>query len=188
MQFIKDAATDEENAGKSPYTPDAMASIFAALFDKIHPLAIGAIEQSYALSKFAARRCLETHMTGDGEQEDIDKIVDRLCDDYKSHAYQIGRREAKSIGLKVRPPSDDEDAALADLLKFYSARPPGPFGCIPKPGQQSIPAVLRCGGRSVIVSPDPRQSLRPCESHVPVVPENSGIFRIKTFDRGHPAT
>ena len=39
MQFIREAAgTDKE----MPYTPEAMAEIFSALFDKIHPLAIGA--------------------------------------------------------------------------------------------------------------------------------------------------
>ena len=75
-------------------------------------------------------------MTGEGSQAEIDRIADRLCDDYKSHAYQIGRREARSIGLKVKDASDDEDVILGELLKFYTARPVGPFGCVPRPGQQ----------------------------------------------------
>ena len=62
MQFIREAAgTDKE----MPYTPEAMAQIFTALFDKIHPLAIGAIEQSYALSKLIGMQCLGTHMDPD---------------------------------------------------------------------------------------------------------------------------
>lgn len=97
MQFINEAAGEDKK-----YTPEAMAQIFSALFDKIHPLVIGAIEQSYALSKLIGTRCLETHMDRDGADEKIKSIVDTLCDDFKSHAYQIPRREAERIGLKVK--------------------------------------------------------------------------------------
>ena len=82
MQFIRSAANSDPKQENSPYTPDALARIFTALFDKIHPLAIGAIEQSYALAKLVAKRCLGTHMTGPDSQQKIDRIVDALCDDY----------------------------------------------------------------------------------------------------------
>jgi hypothetical protein len=134
MTFIRETAKPSED---TTYTPDAMAQIVTALFDKIHPLAIGAIEQSYALSKLIATRCLSTHMTSPDDKDSIDKIVNRLCDDYKSHAYPICREEARDIGLKVvyAPPSVDQ--AMMDLAKFYMARDIGfPKTTVrPSPGQ-----------------------------------------------------
>lgn len=123
MQFIREAAGQ---GLEMPYTPEAMAQIFSALFDKIHPLAIGAIEQSYALSKLVATQCLSTHMDRTKEEAQINAIVDKLCDEYKSHAYEIGRREARAIGLKAKDASPEVEAAMMDVLKFYSARPTGP--------------------------------------------------------------
>ena len=122
MRFITDTAMPGEEAS---YTPEAMAQIVTALFDKIHPLAIGAIEQSYALAKLIGARCLATHMDPEKESGEIESIVNTLCDDYKSHAYPIARREAREIGLKVVDPSPEEDAAMTALLKFYLGRPVG---------------------------------------------------------------
>ena len=137
MQFINEAADSGDQDGR-PYTPDALAKIFTALFDKIHPLAIGAIEQSYALAKLIAKRCLGTHMTGADAEGKIDRIVDALCDDYKSHAYQISRREAKEIGLKIHNASPAVDAILTELFKLYTARPLGPFGNSTQPGAKAL--------------------------------------------------
>jgi len=120
MQFIMNTAKPEVGEG---YTAEAMAQIVTALFEKIHPLAIGAIEQSYALAKLVGRRCLETHMDSSTEGEQIEKIVDTLCDEYKSHLYQIGRQEARQIGLKIKDADDNVAAAMDKLLRFYSARP-----------------------------------------------------------------
>ena len=134
MQFIMNTAKPEVGGG---YTAEAMAQIVTALFEKIHPLAIGAIEQSYALAKLVGRRCLETHMDPDTQAEEIKKIVDTLCDEYKSHAYQIGRQEARQIGLKVK----DAEGAVAEtmdkLLRFYSARPTWP-SAQPRPNQTYV--------------------------------------------------
>lgn len=132
MQFIREAAPKDPNFA---YTPAAMAQIFEALFDKIHPLAIGAIEQSYALAKLIGKQCLRTHMRGADADQQIEVIVNKLCDDYKSHQYQIGRKEAKELGLKVVEASDALEGILLELLQFYSARPIGPFGGQVKPGQ-----------------------------------------------------
>jgi hypothetical protein len=117
MQFINDAAPQG-----NPYTPEAMAQIFTALFEKIHPLAIGAIEQSYALSKLIATNALGTHMDPVEQAGEISAIVDRLCDSFKSHAYQISRREAKSIGLAVVDATPNEEECLFELLSFYTGR------------------------------------------------------------------
>lgn len=120
MDFIRKAAGEGK---EMPYTPEAMAQIFTALFDKIHPLAIGAIEQSYSLAKLVGKKCLSTHMDPTSEEAKIDGIVDRLCDDYKSHAYQIGRKEARSIGLKVLDAPHELELAMVNLFKFYLGRP-----------------------------------------------------------------
>jgi hypothetical protein len=120
MKFILEAGRVDEQFA---YTPEAMAQIFTALFDKLHPLAIGAIEQSYALSKLIGTRCLETHMKGAGAEVKIAKIVDQLCDEYKSHAYQIPRCEAKTIGLNVKYATKRLEQLVMSLYRHYAARP-----------------------------------------------------------------
>jgi hypothetical protein len=137
MQFIREAPGSDK---EMPYTPEAMAQIFTALFDKIHPLAIGAIEQSYALSKLVGSRCLATHMTADDDAPKIARIVDTLCDDFKSHAYQINRKEARDIGLNVVDASPKLESSLLDLYKLYSGRPIFPAGP-PVPGRHAAPAA-----------------------------------------------
>jgi hypothetical protein len=131
MQFIREAAGP---GMENWYSPDALAHIVSALFDKIHPLAIGAIEQSYALSKLIGMRCLSTHMDADKEAAQIKAIVDKLCDEYKSHGYQIARKEAEQIGLKVVRASASLDSALTALMTFYISRPAVPLA-IPPTGQ-----------------------------------------------------
>lgn len=132
MQFIREAAGTE--SATIPYTPDALAQIFTALFDKIHPLAIGAIEQSYALSKLVGAQCLSTHMNRETEAAQIKSIVDTLCDDYKSHQYPISRAEARRVGLKVQDATEPEETAMMDLFRFYAGRQVMPSP-LPKPGQ-----------------------------------------------------
>jgi hypothetical protein len=130
MQFIREAAKTDTSSGLA-YTPEAMAQIFSALFDKIHPLAIGAIEQSYALAKLVGTRCLETHMgSTDADREKIASIVDKLCDQYKTHSYPISRHEATAIGLKVTPASATLEPLILELYKLYLMRKFGPFGTI----------------------------------------------------------
>ena len=119
MQFIMETARPGPDIH---YTPEAMAQIVIALFDKIHPLAIGAIEQSYALAKLVGSQCLATHMDPVRDKDRIDAIVNTLCDDYKSHAYQINRDEARRIGLNVIDAQPDVNLALMDILRFYLSR------------------------------------------------------------------
>jgi hypothetical protein len=132
MQFIKETAKPSNDKA---YTPEAMAQIVTALFDKIHPLAIGAIEQSYALAKLIGARCLSTHMNPETDKSKIQSIVDRLCDDYKSHAYEINRREARDVGLNAIDAPPDVDVAMMNLLKFYIVRNSGIPVPMPSKGQ-----------------------------------------------------
>ena len=59
------------------------------------------------------------------DREKIEGIVNKLCDDYKSHAYQISRREAREIGLNAVDATPEVDSAMMSLLKFYMARSTG---------------------------------------------------------------
>ena len=122
IKFIKQAGVDIVGP-EFTYTPDAVAQLVIALFDKVHPLAIGALEQSYALAKLAGTRCLETHMDAVADKIKIQAIVDRLSDEYKSHGYQIPRREAKSIGLKVKQPGKRVENVLMALYRHLVSRP-----------------------------------------------------------------
>jgi len=132
MRFIMETARPSPDRS---YTPEAMAQIVTALFEKIHPLAIGAIEQSYALAKLIGVGCLSTHMDPNTQKAQIEAIVDRLCDDYKSHSYMIDRKEARRIGLKARDASPEEESAMNALLKFYVARRQDQITKKPSPGE-----------------------------------------------------
>ena len=116
MSFVRETA---EPSGKMTYSPESMAQL---LFDKIHPLAIGAIEQRFALAKRIGTRCLGTHMTKHDDKYLIALIVNVLCEDYESPTYPICRKEARDIGLKVVSAPPNVDRAMMDLLKFYMAR------------------------------------------------------------------
>jgi hypothetical protein len=132
MTFVKEAF-----GADSKYDSDAKARILTALFEKVHPLAIGAIEQSYALAKLIARRCLSTHMDEKQQSSEIARIADALCDEFKSHQYEINRGEAKKLGLKVTYAPDPVESALNELLKFYGSRPVYPTApAPPAPGSQ----------------------------------------------------
>lgn len=129
MNFIWN--TSSEGDERREYSPEALATIFTALFDKIHPLAIGAIQQSYALAKLVATKCLSTHLNPVDDAEKIQHIVDVLCDGLKSHAYQISRREAREIGLNVVDATADEERAMFNIYKLFASRPITPQGSKP---------------------------------------------------------
>ena len=111
LQFV-----EREVGGREKLTPEAAATVYTALFEKVHPLAIGALEQSWGLAQQVCERVLSTHVDPEKEADQIKEIVDRLSDHYKSHLYQIDRREAKEIGLKVRDATDQEADAMWSLL------------------------------------------------------------------------
>jgi hypothetical protein len=99
--------------------PEVAATVYTSLFDKVHPLAIGALEQSWELSRQISESLLATHMDREGQADEITRIVDRLSDYYKSHVYQINRREAKAMGLKVVDASPEVAGAMWELYLGY---------------------------------------------------------------------
>ncbi len=78
------------------------ADFVTALFSYIHPLAIGALEQSHALVERIARKALATHWDAGARAADIERVVVTLNGRLHSHTYPIGRVEARDdLGLPV---------------------------------------------------------------------------------------
>ncbi len=103
------------------YTPESLATIYSTLFDKVHPLALGAIEQSYALARLISEKALKTHMDSEQDKEKIERIVKAFSDDFFSHQYRIGWREATDLGLPVRYDNGELWEAMWKLYEHYMA-------------------------------------------------------------------
>jgi len=96
---------------------DSTANPYQALFPYVHPLVIGAVDRSSALSTRICEEILSYHM------EDLDRareISNILNSGYPSHNYPITLREAKRIGLNVEPMDDSVNALLFELNEIYS--------------------------------------------------------------------
>lgn len=93
------------------------ANPYAALFQHVHPLVIGAVDRSSALSTRLCIEILSYHMTDATKAE---KISDTLNSGYPSHSYPITLREAGRIGLNVEPLPDVLNRALLELNAVYS--------------------------------------------------------------------
>lgn len=125
------------------YQKQNLALIISELFKYINPLAIGALEQSYNLSKLITRKCLGTRKEPLTE-EDINKIVEQLAGGYFSHSFLISRAEVeKDLGLPVTKPDAELTELISRLEKHYVER----FGKEPQP----LPApnsklLVRLGG------------------------------------------
>jgi len=96
---------------------DSTSNPYQALFPYVHPLVIGAVDRSSALSTRICEEILSYHI------EDIEKakeISNILNSGYPSHSYPITLREAKRIGLNVEPMNEDVNAMLSELNEIYS--------------------------------------------------------------------
>ncbi len=90
---------------------------YEALFPFIHPLVIGAVDRSSALSTRICEEILSYHMKDPKRTTEISNI---LNSGYPSHSYPITLREAKRIGLKVEPMNEQVNASLFELNEIYS--------------------------------------------------------------------
>jgi len=101
----------------SEQAKDSTANPYEALFPYVHPLVIGAVDRSSALSTRICEEILSYHM------EDLDRareISNILNAGYPSHNYPITLREAKRIGLNVEAMDDGVNALLFELNEIYS--------------------------------------------------------------------
>ena len=96
---------------------DSTANPYQALFPFIHPLVIGAVDRSSALSTRICEEILSYHMKDAKQTAEISNI---LNSGYPSHSYPITLREAKRIGLKVDAMSEDVNSMLFELNEIYS--------------------------------------------------------------------
>ena len=93
MKFVK------EQVGKKGKAE--LRGVVSALFDHIEPLALGALERSYTLSRLITEKALGTR----AEQlsaKDIQHIKDQIGGAYSSHIFVLGRNEVRNdLGLDV---------------------------------------------------------------------------------------
>lgn len=90
---------------------------YAALFQHVHPLVIGAVDRSSALSTRLCIEILGYHMQDTVKAE---AISDTLNSGYPSHSYPITLREARRIGLNAEPLPDLLNRKLLELNAVYS--------------------------------------------------------------------
>ena len=90
---------------------------YQALFQHVHPLVIGAVDRASSLSIKLCNEILSYHMK---DAKKAARISSRLNSDYPSHGYPITIREARQIGLKVRPLEREVNQLLIDLNELYS--------------------------------------------------------------------
>jgi hypothetical protein len=101
----------------SEQSKDSTANPYEALFPYVHPLVIGAVDRSSALSTRICEEILSYHMTDTERAREISNI---LNSGYPSHNYPITLREAKRIGLNVEPMDDAVNGLLFELNEIYS--------------------------------------------------------------------
>ena len=96
---------------------DSTTNPYESLFPYVHPLVIGAVDRSSALSTRICEEILSYHMD---DKERAREISNNLNSGYPSHNYPITLREAKRIGLNVEPMDDNVNALLFELNEIYS--------------------------------------------------------------------
>lgn len=113
IQFIR------EQLGEV-YSSQNLAVIIAELFHHIDPLAIGALEQSYSLSRLITEKVLKSR-NKPPSQEVINSIQDKLGGGYFSHSFLISRREVETdLELPVFKPDQDLLELINGLNDLYN--------------------------------------------------------------------
>jgi hypothetical protein len=90
---------------------------YEALFQYVHPLVIGAVDRSSALSTKLCLEILSYHLK---DARRAKQISTTLNSGYPSHSYPITLKEASRIGLKAEPLADEVNELLFDLNEVYS--------------------------------------------------------------------
>ena len=101
----------QKQAGKQATNP------YASLFSHVHPLVIGAVDRSTALSTKLCIEILSYHMK---DLKRAKKISSVLNSGYPSHSYPITLREARLIGLNAEPLNEEINRSLFELNELYS--------------------------------------------------------------------
>jgi hypothetical protein len=96
---------------------DSTTNPYESLFPYVHPLVIGAVDRSSALSTRICEEILSYYMD---DKERAREISNNLNSGYPSHNYPITLREARRIGLNVEAMDDSVNALLFELNEIYS--------------------------------------------------------------------
>jgi hypothetical protein len=98
---------------------DNLITALTHLTQRVHPLALGAIYRSHALTRLLATRLLEMHYVSEVQKRAIGRIVDELAEKLYYHSFTICRDQARSIGLPVTDASPDVERLMFDLYREY---------------------------------------------------------------------
>lgn len=90
---------------------------YQSLFAYVHPLVIGAVDRSSALSTKLCVEILSYHLKDSKKAQRISNI---LNSEYPSHNYPITLREARRIGLKTEVLSEEINQLLFELNEIYA--------------------------------------------------------------------
>lgn len=115
MEFISSQLGEEHDS-------QDLAQIISALFEYVDPLALGALEQAYSLSRLITAKVLKTHRQPlDAAQ--IDNIVSFLSGKYFSHSFLISRADVQTdLGLAVTKPDAPLTVLIEQLGDFYDTQ------------------------------------------------------------------
>lgn len=93
------------------------SNAYHALFQHVHPLVIGAVDRSSALSTKLCLEILSYHLK---DLKKAKKISDTLNSGYPSHSYPITLREARRIGLHAEALNEEINHLLFELNEIYA--------------------------------------------------------------------
>ncbi|MDP2647581.1 MAG: hypothetical protein Q8P24_21840 [Desulfobacterales bacterium] len=135
IKFIREQLGESEKQN--------LALIISELFKYINPLAIGALEQSYNLSKLITKKCLTTRKEPLTDEK-INGIVDQLAGGYFSHSFLISRAEVeKDLDLPVTRPDAELTELISRLENHYVERFEKEMQPLPAPNSKLF---VRLGG------------------------------------------
>lgn len=100
----------------------SIGAVLRELFQHVHPLAVGALEQSFELARLVTEKVLLSR--SDFKQGDprVEKIKEKLAGKYFSHSFLIHRRDVRDdLGLPVTDPTPALWTAMRALYKSYEA-------------------------------------------------------------------
>jgi hypothetical protein len=97
--------------------PNKDSNPYASLFAHVHPLVIGAVDRSSALSTKLCVEILSYHLKDKKKAKRISSI---LNSEYPSHGYPITLQEARRIGLNVKPLDESTNQLLCELNESYA--------------------------------------------------------------------
>jgi hypothetical protein len=117
VSVSQDELTRVVKLWRSQFEGKEATNAYAALFQYVHPLVIGAVDRSSSLSIKLCKEILSYHLSDEAK---ADQISTHLNSNYPSHNYPITLREAERIGLKARALEPLVNEQLVKLNELYS--------------------------------------------------------------------